>query len=519
MLTALDLAHFRAFAFLVLFLFQGAAAQELTSPPYDEVFGSATHNSYWVGHRYELGASGTEERILDQLLYDHVRALEFDIHRQTAQADAWPVYHTNQAENSLCATLEECLRQVQLFHYLLPQHEVINLVIELKEIWRHPFTYGHGVLALDAVLRQYLGDSLYTPRDFLSRCPPHTSLRECARRQGWPTVESLRGKFIINLLGNWNYNFNDWVEYATYGRGVIDRAAFPMRTIFNPHGPTRFFGFYARAQVDEHRLQVASEASVFWQLGDLGYAETPRFLAEHGVIRSMESQTPAEQQDRIARRFQLIQTDHPSSFVQANAAERLRGLPADAGRPRRRELLEPGSKIHLQSGQDGGPAAAMQLFSADLDEWETAPSTTRRPGGGSSGIGCLRAASSKKSQWFMVCREVTAAEQVRISVHVQPAGADKERVQTFAVLPGGGGNLGDLIALQVSRAAGRSCVQALSADKLRGQHPDWQRVASECLDGELDAQGLFALGDVLFFGTRHNQREVVAADLVPAKSR
>ncbi len=46
----------------------------------------ATHDSYWI-HRDpvdELFASGTQERLLDQLLFEHVRGLEIDVHHDDA---------------------------------------------------------------------------------------------------------------------------------------------------------------------------------------------------------------------------------------------------------------------------------------------------------------------------------------------------------------------------------------------------------------------------------------------------
>ena len=48
------------------------------SPRYDAVWQIATHNSYWVdrGVTGDLYASGVQERLLDQLLFDRARAVE-----------------------------------------------------------------------------------------------------------------------------------------------------------------------------------------------------------------------------------------------------------------------------------------------------------------------------------------------------------------------------------------------------------------------------------------------------------
>src|SRR3954451_22687619 len=80
------------------------------SPPFDAAWRISTHNSYWVdrGVPGDLFASGTQERLADQLLLDHARGLEIDIHRDPAAPGAFAVYHTTPG-NGLCATLPACL--------------------------------------------------------------------------------------------------------------------------------------------------------------------------------------------------------------------------------------------------------------------------------------------------------------------------------------------------------------------------------------------------------------------------
>src|SRR5579862_8619420 len=207
-------------------------------PPYDAVYGSATHNSYWVNRDdgIETEASGTEERILDQLLHEHVRAIELDLHFAAGRPGVWSVYHTDEESNSVCSPLDACLEQLRLFHYLVPRHEVVNVILELKEVWTHAFRADHTIAQLDGELARALGGALYTPADFLARCPEGATLRACARDHGWPDTDELRGRFIVNVLGNWNYNANDWIDYATKDGGVRARAAFPMRSILDARG-------------------------------------------------------------------------------------------------------------------------------------------------------------------------------------------------------------------------------------------------------------------------------------------
>src|SRR6187549_2814324 len=49
-------------------------------PTFDKAFRSATHNSYWVNFIADAAGSGTQQRLLDQLLHEHVRAFELDLH-------------------------------------------------------------------------------------------------------------------------------------------------------------------------------------------------------------------------------------------------------------------------------------------------------------------------------------------------------------------------------------------------------------------------------------------------------
>src|SRR5262245_47514187 len=209
-------------------------------PRYNEVYGVATHNSYWVNRsdKADFFASGTQEILSDQLLHEHVRALELDIHSEGAPAGRWKVYHTSDSEDFTCRYLDDCLQMLRNFQYAVPRHEVVNIMIELKNVVPYTgasfpgiptnanFDDSHTIGQLDDTLRQALGGALYTPGDFLSRCAPGGTMVSCMTAAGWPTVDQLRGKFVVNLIGNWSTAGADWVRYA--GTDVANRAAFPM---------------------------------------------------------------------------------------------------------------------------------------------------------------------------------------------------------------------------------------------------------------------------------------------------
>jgi hypothetical protein len=212
-------------------------------PRYNEVWGTATHNSYWMNRtdQNDYEASGAQELLTDQLLHEHIRGIEIDIHTDGAPDGEWRVYHTSGSEDFTCSLLGDCLEYLRAFQYAVPDHEVLNVVLELKNTSNNlcgdtnpnfdDGTHRHRIEDLDSVLRAHLGDSLYTPADFLRRCPAadRGSLRRCMDGHGWPGIETLRGRIIVNLIGNYYGAGKDWAEYS--GRAIAERVAFPMQSV------------------------------------------------------------------------------------------------------------------------------------------------------------------------------------------------------------------------------------------------------------------------------------------------
>lgn len=505
---------------------------------YDAVYGIATHNSYWVDRSTfaERGASGTQERILDQLLHEHVRALELDVHFNGKRPGVWSVYHTDNLHNTFCATLDDCLKQLQVFHYVVPNHDVVNIVIELKELWGHVFDGAHTIEQFDAVLRRALGDALYTPRDFAARCAAGSSLRACARDIGWPPVEELRGKFIVNVLGNFNYNANDWVEYASGHGGVLERAGFPMRSILDDNGDgcTGVIDEGVHDAFDSRALAAARDASIFWQVEQLDYPGIDQFLDEHGVVRGHSAPTYNEQRDRLTRGFQLIQTDHPWHVIgdeqlltgTLNRSCRLRdAVSALGGSSSARMLVEPGDRLYV-SATDRELFVAAHEVDDGRSEWETLPSMTRpdsttrwafdwsrvrfvsEPFASHSrarGVGCLRAATTTATELFTICSQRIEGEHTRVSVTWRHA-ADGERTNAFV-------DIGDLLKLRVVTEDARSCAEGFVASHVDLGTPVWRSVGTQCFGSRLVDQGIAATRDVLFVGTRHDHVAIRATDL------
>jgi len=329
-------------------------------PHYNNVYGIARHNSYWVNRsdQVDYHSSGTQEVLSDQLLQDHVRAIELDVHSEGAPAGRWKVYHTSDSEDFSCRYLDDCLQMLRNFQYAIPQHEVINVIVELKNTvaytgvasigihTHYNFASDHTMQQFDTTFVNVLGSALYTPKDFLSQpacsATPGITMVDCAAAAGWPTVDKLRGKFIVNVIGNWSTAAYDWVSYAS--GDMRTRVAFPIQTVLAvqpavpnastvcgnhstpyqaslerapgwadpyfqlPSGPDgraywirdiaddtasgSYELYFPSPPISDSQRVVAFNASVFWQLEPIcpsGLELAKAFLGRSGVIRGSDS--------------------------------------------------------------------------------------------------------------------------------------------------------------------------------------------------------------------------------------
>ena len=375
--------------------------------PYNKVYGIATHNSYWMNRsdKYDLYASGTQELISDQLLHEHVRGIELDVHSEGAPDHEWKVYHTSDSEDTTCRYLSDCLEYLRNFQYAVPDHEVVNVIVELKNVdsdlgvvaynyqTSRNFNATHTMSDFDNIFRNALGSALYTPSDYYRdmRCSTSQSITSCAEH-GWPTIEQLRGKFIINLMGNWGTAMADWTDYAadvdplTVDTPSVSfqpffdagRVAFPIASVFDVQLPetcpatdnggdgdaskphpvtldghtvciTDVAGQVNSVNVAFRARQWAYDMSAFWQFepvqsptapsDSLATSEVKRFLGRNGIVRGHDSfeyqpycandSAPENcQEKRVSDGYQLVQTDYPWFFVNNNAMDSL-GIPTD----------------------------------------------------------------------------------------------------------------------------------------------------------------------------------------------
>lgn len=162
--------------------------------PYDRAIQKSVHNAY-----------ARFEPLLDQLIYHRVRSIELDVHQrregERAPAGDWFVYHEDNPlmRRSSCMELSDCLEQIAAFHRAVPQHEVVTLFLDLKDGGGE----GHSPNDLDETVARILGRrDIVQPRDVVRACPGATTLRQAVTGAcSFPTLESLRGKFIVATTG------------------------------------------------------------------------------------------------------------------------------------------------------------------------------------------------------------------------------------------------------------------------------------------------------------------------------
>jgi hypothetical protein len=494
------------------------------TPRLNEVTGTATHNSYWVKRSGfpEAYASGTQERLLDQLLFDQARGLEIDVHKDR-RAGEWRVYHTEREGNVLCSPFEQCLKQLRQFQYALPNHEPVIVVIELKNLFGRNWDKDHKPSDFDRILESELGPYLYRPRDLLSGCRPGATLKACVKEKGWPRVDELRGKFLFAVLGNWRWHrighgVSGWADYATADGGVAARSAWPMATDISD--PTRNDHGGEYVPPDERR--AAYDASVLLQIErSKEPAKVAEFLADGGIVRVDDAFSLDQQRERAAWGAQYLQTDSPwLRFDDRGPAQPLRPLKV-GDLPEAAPIEEPGERIFVSRTGAGAGYTFDWLAapSSGAAVWETLPSTTRPSPNRSypnprspRGKACLRAEGSGSS--IALCRRTDDKEFAVISVETERGGRISTR--TFRAGARSSNGIGDQLRLEVEpREGGRSCAEAYSASEIGADgSPSWKRLAGECFEARLERQGVSAKdGDVLFVRTRLNGAAVSGAAL------
>jgi hypothetical protein len=158
---------------------------------YNEVSMKAAHNSYQ-----------RDEVLVDQLAWSPAqpyqagcRALELDI-SQSGSGNLWSVGHKDGYERDY-RQLSQFLNELSVWSRNNRMHDVITVHLDLKHV------EVNFVQQLDDYIRDNLHvgiiTTVYRPGELMGHEP---ALAMGAEKNGWPTLDQLRGKFIFCLSGN-----------------------------------------------------------------------------------------------------------------------------------------------------------------------------------------------------------------------------------------------------------------------------------------------------------------------------
>lgn len=534
-------------------------------PAYNKVTFQATHNSYWVkrDNVYELFASGTEERLLDQVLFEGARGWEIDLHHDNTTPHNFTVYHTDKESNSFCPQLGDCLQNLADLQHALPDHDPFTIVLELKETTPEDmFSADHTPADLDAILERYLGPWLFRPRDLLMACPGAQNLIQCVKAAGWPTIDQLRGRFLAVIIGNYDgeapkvsttcispvlaHNNKAWVDYATGRGGAAARTAFPLLS------PWMAPYIACQEGISQTLVDQVLNDSVFVQAeggqGVMAQSWIQADLTANFVVRAdyngNSEASLAAQQELVSGGATLLQNDHP--WFNVNGQSPLRVTIPQKEVSDLTALNEPGRRIMLKELKSGGSThVPVSYSSARSARWETTVSVTRpaTPPYSSSdppspnpmmprGSGCLYASTASDANGnyqygIRICR-TTADGQYNVSkplgedavIHVDVTQKGATTTSTHYSDDRGSAGLGEMLRLDLNQTPTQNaCVTVYSGESMTGDVPNWHPVQTQCFPTTLAEEGLAAHdGDVLFVNTKHSWSSGSAAPAVATDS-
>jgi len=172
---------------------------------YGDVQQKSSHNSYL-----------RDETILEQFTNQNITSFELDIHNgdpglnifgeNYAENGDFYVYHDslpsfgNMGSETHYPHLSNGLADIVTINAQNPNHDVITLHIDIKDVLDSG--NGLGPEDLDRLLREQLGDMLYTPDSLMSGTGSDTLAGAFNANGGMPSLNDLEGQVMIVLTGS-----------------------------------------------------------------------------------------------------------------------------------------------------------------------------------------------------------------------------------------------------------------------------------------------------------------------------
>lgn len=271
------------------------------------ITGAGVHNAY---------EQGTFPWLVD-VLDSGASMLEIDLWQNFFGNRAYQVSHEPWGAANNCSSsttfaglrsgarnqnFQACLRNIKLWHDQNPNHAPVIVKLEAKN--GYDGRGGYGPAQLDAMLASGLGASnILKPADVKGS---HATLDAAVRAGGWPSRDSLRGKFVFLLItgafeaGNPFDNYDTHLEYADYlgglGGNLGSAMMFPMLNGASATDPRTGDKGGARAQ---WYVAFDGDASA-WYGGDTSFYTTGRYILvmadAHRVAPAIDGRNPTVQQ-------------------------------------------------------------------------------------------------------------------------------------------------------------------------------------------------------------------------------
>jgi len=183
---------------------------------YNEVRMLTTHNSYKKAlpeSLYNLSSAVFGPDQYKSIMYEHdtpvtqlcngVRGLELDIRWQP---NGFKIFHSPPPDNlSNSPDWKMTLQELRLWSDANPNHMPVTILVEFKDdnAYRNPLYQKMDekkFRQLDSTIKTIMGSSAETAADLMGN--KYTSLGEMVENNGWPSLCSLKGKFIFLLHPN-----------------------------------------------------------------------------------------------------------------------------------------------------------------------------------------------------------------------------------------------------------------------------------------------------------------------------
>lgn len=317
-----------------------AAAQSYPHMRYNQVRQKQVHN-----------AMDANEPILDMLGYYAVRSLEFDIHNGKAYnpdlTGDWWLYHSGDLVSENYAhsaeTLSDALKEVQTFHRLNPDHEVLTIYVDVHD----DFDSNQSADDLDALIERffvyndtlansdlftpfhlYWSGSSYFPIAGATTCPC-SNLQQCVDGTfsaatspacQWPLLSQLRGKIIFVVTGGddkadqYTGNGSLWSSrdaFATYDHKYVNSHAYSSS---NPYGYTKhpWEVFFNQGAGDTGNVYVGTNGLITdctsWA-NDCNKGMQEVVNMKHLVGRSYFADSSGDWSTQVSRKVHIIGTN------------------------------------------------------------------------------------------------------------------------------------------------------------------------------------------------------------------